>query len=292
MSELLYNKSAAVAALNKVDGFEPLSFARTIQKDGQEEQLYLDVKYRKLWFRLCNPMGKIMKRIITIQENMAIVEARIYLDKNDSEESYISSALAQKFRTDDPEFGDKFLELAETAAVGRALGDAGYGIQFADTDVQEKNDPNQVDAGIPTRAPQNTPMSQTGNGMGYQTPSPMPTGYIPPYGNNQQMMMGQAIPMPQAPRAQTPRTQSPSAGQVNPQPALDPRRPVEELLSQLTYEQARAVVIDGNGIHAGKTMGQLAMENPDTLNWYQSKYGGPNNLLRAAARVLLTKAAA
>ena len=67
---------------------------------------------------------------------------------------------------------------------------------------------------------------------------------------------------------------------------------VQELLAGLSYEQARAVVIDGNGIHAGKTMGQVAMEKPDTLNWYVNKYGGPNNLLRAAAQVLLTKAAA
>ena len=37
--------------------------------------------------------------------------------------------------------------MAETAAVGRALSDAGYGVQFAD--VGESNDPAQVDAGIP-----------------------------------------------------------------------------------------------------------------------------------------------
>ena len=36
--------------------------------------------------------------------------------------------------------------MAETAAVGRALSDAGFGLQFAD--VGEENDPMQVDAGI------------------------------------------------------------------------------------------------------------------------------------------------
>lgn len=55
MKELLYKKSEAVAALNRVDGFHPMELARKIGEEGQEEQLYLDVKYRKLWFRLVNP---------------------------------------------------------------------------------------------------------------------------------------------------------------------------------------------------------------------------------------------
>ena len=89
MKELLYKKSEAVAALNRVDGFHPMELARKIGEEGQEEQLYLDVKYRKLWFRLVNPAGKIISRIITFTENMAVVEARIYLDKCDQEDNYV-----------------------------------------------------------------------------------------------------------------------------------------------------------------------------------------------------------
>ena len=59
MKELLYKKSEAVAALNRVDGFHPMELARKIGEEGQEEQLYLDVKYRKLWFRLVNPAGRL-----------------------------------------------------------------------------------------------------------------------------------------------------------------------------------------------------------------------------------------
>ena len=149
MSELLYNKSKAVEELNKVEGFYPLELARVISNEGQEEQRYLDVKYRKLWFRLVNPTGKIISRIVHFTENMAVVEARIYLDKCDQENNYIANSFSQKFRTTDTQFGDKFLEMAETAAIGRALADAGYGLQFAD--VGEGNDPMQVDAGIPVR---------------------------------------------------------------------------------------------------------------------------------------------
>jgi len=41
MKELLYKKSEAVAALNRVDGFHPMELARKIGEEGQEEQLYL-----------------------------------------------------------------------------------------------------------------------------------------------------------------------------------------------------------------------------------------------------------
>lgn len=40
MTELLYNKSKAVAALNKVEGFNPLELARRISNEGEAEQLY------------------------------------------------------------------------------------------------------------------------------------------------------------------------------------------------------------------------------------------------------------
>ena len=156
MKEKLYDRSEAVAALNRVEGFNPMELARTLTKEGQEDQLYLDVKYRKLWFRLVHPLGKIVSSIRSFTENMAIVEARIYLDKCDAEENYVANAFSQRFRTNDPNFGDKFLEMAETAAVGRALSDAGFGLQFVD--VGEENDPMQVDAGI--QMPSMTAQSQ------------------------------------------------------------------------------------------------------------------------------------
>ena len=156
MKEKLYDRSEAVAALNRVEGFNPMELARILTKEGQEDQLYLDVKYRKLWFRLVHPLGKIVSSIRSFTENMAIVEARIYLDKCDAEENYVANAFSQRFRTNDPNFGDKFLEMAETAAVGRALSDAGFGLQFVD--VGEENDPMQVDAGI--QMPSMTAQSQ------------------------------------------------------------------------------------------------------------------------------------
>ena len=305
MNELLYQKNQAVAALNRVEGFEPLEFARTIKQEDQEDQLYLDVKYRKLWFRLVYPTGRIESHIVHFNENMALAEAKIYLSYTDTPENYIANAFSMKFRTDDPKFGDKFLEMAETAAVGRALSDAGFGVQFAD--VGESNDPNQVDAGIPV------PMQYPEAGISPYGGEPVSTGQL---GYNSQNHYAGNTPAGNMVYPGSTAESSPSQSMMNQfyhqaqaqgnmmgasvqpmrQPApvkntpLDGNLPVEELVKRMTYEQAKAVVIGGKGKFGGKSMGEVAVESPSSLDYFASSYRGHNNLIPAAARVLLSQA--
>ena len=305
MNELLYQKNQAVAALNRVEGFEPLEFARTIKQEDQEDQLYLDVKYRKLWFRLANPLGRISSHIVWFNDNVALAEAKIYLNYTDAPENYIANAFSMKFRSEDPKFGDKFLEMAETAAVGRALSDAGYGVQFAD--VGESNDPAQVDAGIPV------PMQYPEEGVspyggqpvftgqpGYNSQDSyagnMPAGNMAYPGSTaeatpSQSMMNQFYRQAQAQgnmMGASVQPMRPSAP-VKDSP-LDGNLPVEELVKRMTYEQAKAVVIGGKGKFGGKSMGEVAVESPSSLDYFASSYRGHNNLIPAAARVLLRQA--
>ena len=305
MNELLYQKNQAVAALNRVEGFEPLEFARTIKQEDQEDQLYLDVKYRKLWFRLANPLGRISSHIVWFNENVALAEAKIYLNYTDAPENYIANAFSMKFRSEDPKFGDKFLEMAETAAVGRALSDAGYGVQFAD--VGESNDPAQVDAGIPVPmqypeagiSPYGGEPVSTGqpgysgqNGYTGNTPAGnMPYPGRPAETNPSQSMMNQFYRQAQVQG----NMMGASVQQMKPTVAepdipLDKNLPVEELVNRMTYEQAKAVVIGGKGKFGGKTMGQVAVESPSSLDYFATSYRGHNNLIPAAARVLLNQA--
>lgn len=309
MKSILYDKSEAVAALNRVEGFNPVELARRLEKEGQEDQLYLDVKYRKLWFRLVYPMGKIISIVRSFSENAALVEARIYLDKCDAEDNFIANAFSQKFRSENPNFGAKFLELAETAAVGRALSDAGFGLQFAD--VGEENDPEQVDAGI--QIPQSSQNSGTvqspysGNRTDfqsaentYQQPARQMTGGSIPPVQPQSGMMGQFFQQAQANGSiigqpsmqntygQQPGMNSMAAGTAG--NAIDGSLPLEELLQHMTYEQAVQVVIPGKGKFGGKTMGQVAKESPQSLEWFARSYSGNNNAVPAAAKFLLNKA--
>ena len=121
MSELNTN---AIPAINAVEGFNPADFVRNTVGEEGENDLYLDVKYRLLWFRLHCPNGKIDPELVHLDEKSAVVCCKVYADKADPADQFIGKAYSQRFPTEE-RFGDRFLEIAETVAKGRALADAG-----------------------------------------------------------------------------------------------------------------------------------------------------------------------
>ena len=384
-SACMYDEVAGIRSLNKVEGFDPRKYMRLIQNEGQAGKYYLDVAYRKLWFRLRYPEGKIVKKILKLTEQVAIVEARVYLNRNDHEDNFISNALAQKYMTADGQFGNKFVELAETAAVGRALSDAGFGLQFADregdmdSEVTEAPFDAQMVAGMGGMLPEGTYMDSAlqedaaGNGeilqeetfpgqYGIEEYIPMPEdveqamgmppamqqaapaasgqvaqgtapaaarqvvqgtapvaarqaaqGTAPAAAQTQQPSQGITPAMQNNQAAQTPAQGGPAAQNAN-RPAAQKagntagrnaasakggnaqaaggiRRdmPVEQIYPMLNRDSAAAVVIP-MGYNKGKTLGQVAVEKPANLQWYVDSYGGPDNLLRAAAKFLIDAA--
>ena len=114
------SNSNVIPAINAVDGFNPADFVRTTVGEEGENDLYLDVKYRLLWFRLHHPNGKIDPELIRVDEKNAIVCCRIYADKADPADQFIGKAYSQRFSTED-RFGDRFLEIAETVAKGQRI---------------------------------------------------------------------------------------------------------------------------------------------------------------------------
>lgn len=305
----MYDEVAEIQNLNKVEGFDPRKYMRIIQKEGQAGKYYLDVVYRKLWFRLKYPEGKIVKKILKLTDQMAIVEAKVYLSRNDAEDSFISNAMAQKYMTGDDQFGNKFVELAETAAVGRALADAGFGLQFADT--EGELDPEVTDAPLDVNLMAgggNMPLPE-GTYMDEELINPAgktemePAGGISEYDIPGQYGIESYLPNPedgmQTSRTQTVQNPQPQAVQSAPQrqntgqgtgkqppQTIDKKLPVEQIYTMLTWEKAVSVVVPV-GVFKNKTLGQVAMEKPASLEWYVSSYGGPDNLLRAAAKFLL-----
>lgn len=67
MSESNFN---VIPAINTVDGFNPVDFVRTTVGEEGENDLYLDVKYRLLWFRLHHPSGKIDRSLSGLMRRM------------------------------------------------------------------------------------------------------------------------------------------------------------------------------------------------------------------------------
>ena len=118
-----------IPEINAVDGFSPAEFTRELPSDDGTTSLYMDVKFRLLWFRLHRPNGKVEPELVSVDDKSAVVCCKIFNDRSDASDQFVAKSYAQRFRSDE-KFGDRFLEVAETAAVGRALASAGYGTQF------------------------------------------------------------------------------------------------------------------------------------------------------------------
>lgn len=121
----MYERFSTVAELNKAPGFDPLRFARKVVQNGGEK-LLLDLKYKKLWFRLRYPQGRIKVTPLKITEQLAIIEAKVFFDRGDNVPA--ASFIAQRYAKDTP--GGLYIESAQHMAVDTALNDAGFGVQL------------------------------------------------------------------------------------------------------------------------------------------------------------------
>ena len=93
MRELNMN---TIPPINVVDGFNHADFVRATVGEEGENDLYLDVKYRLLWFRLNHPNGKIDPELIQVDEKNAIVCCKVYADKADPADQFIGKAYIRK----------------------------------------------------------------------------------------------------------------------------------------------------------------------------------------------------
>jgi len=288
--------------LNKVDNFDVAELCRKLPADlNGEEKLYLDVVYRKAWFRLKHPSGRLSKKIISLDERVAVVEARVYLDYKDDSENYISNAFGQRNYDENDQYAQKYLELAETAAIGRALLDAGFGMVFDDSGISFDEMP--VDSGVANLAGKKkdsknksekpdkdieqskevvnikstekvTDNTETIENKNVETSSNITT--LETKNSSEDSTIEN--------KSTETATEDTSSDLV-----LNEDDSVDELLKKMTYEFAANYVIPV-GYQKGKTFKQIAIERPSSLEWYVHEYSGPNNILKAAAKFLIDEA--
>ena len=124
-AKTMYEAVPAASELNKVPGFDPLKFLRRTK-----DTLKLDLPYQKRWFRMAHPNGRMRLTALRITEQMAIFEAKVFLDRSDAEP--FSMSTAQQTTQDSRDF----VKAAQNEALSQALTDAGFGIQLISAGAQ------------------------------------------------------------------------------------------------------------------------------------------------------------
>lgn len=134
MSQNNSNDKAAMLAMiekiNEVSGFDPAPFAvdYTDLNTG-ETRKRLPVMIQMAWFRMKYPEGKISVQV-TPAKDCFVATARVYPKYSDSVDAYLAEATASRsFIPEKPSVSPR--EWAQTAAVGIALRNAGFGLQFS-----------------------------------------------------------------------------------------------------------------------------------------------------------------
>ena len=297
---MLYTTNATVASLNHVPGFDPLKFLRrtTSRKTG-EDVMRLDLRYKKLWFRLACPTGRLKLNALRITEKMAIFEAKVYRDREDAEplSSYVANCML------DTTPGGLYVEAAQEEALDTALSNAGFGIQFADVCSESEEYGSEVPVGA---KPEISKLVQTKAEVAELVQKqPEVVKATSQETDPLDAIMADDMPAPEQVTAEVvekPKTvvlesvqpaQTPSEPPKNvivleqepPAAAYTQSSPVEEIRRQMTYEQAQNVIVDC-GTCKGWTLAQVADRRAASLRWYVKGYQGENNILRAAAAII------
>lgn len=330
----MYETNPTIAGLNKVPGFDPrVCLRRTKSQNGGQEVLKLDLRYKKLWFRLAHPTGRLKTTALRITEQLAIIEAKVFLDKGDTEP--VANFTVQRTIHDTP--GGLYIQAAQYEAQDTALNDAGFGLQFSDVSVAPGEEiygselplastaPSSVPAAVaapPTppapvkearpvakeepAAESNLPIEKS-LPVGNRNQTSTPIRFSDHAGNKEtpaetqvQSTTATLEPSGASPVSVTPTTSLPvqaapaESKQAAPfvstasteTPLYTRSTPVAELLTLMTYEEACSVQVDV-GTCRGQTMRNVAERRPASLKWYIQGYGGDNNILRAAAQIML-----
>lgn len=303
-SATMYESIPVVCELNKVQGFDPLKFLRKTSKGERK----LDLKHKKLWFRLKYPNGRIKLSALKITDQLAIIEARVYFDKNDTQPK--ASFIAQRDAGSTP--GGLYIESAQHAAIDQALSDAGFGVQFTSTApsdsgetiaqvvkeqpvvtetatekktavkaeavaevVEEVIAETDEDAPVVKTAVEETVVTE-------DTAQAQPV-VVSEVSAEEDSDDSTGTVVEATEEGEEVEEEAPVAGSAA--PAYTSETPVEEICSMMTYEEACNVIVP-TGTCKDWTLAQVADRRPASLKWYINGYQGNDNILRAAATIM------
>lgn len=257
---------SAVSELNKVPGFNPLNFVKNT-KDGPK----LDLSYKKLWFRLKRPEGRIKLIALRITEQVALIEAQVYFDKNNEP---ITTFTAQRNANE----SNRYIEEAQRAAIDEALTDAGFGIQF----IAQSNSKHELSDRVANDIKAEKSESINEKVVNVQNKA------------KKENTEEKIINMPKAENFEEINESNTNSQELQGSQSEDNDKlplytsdmSVEEICSLMTLDEAKNIIVP-EGTCRGWTLSQVADRRPASLKWYISGYTGDNNILRAGAKIML-----
>lgn len=261
---------AVIATINAVEGFNPEPFAvEYADLESGEIRKRLPVMVQMAWFRLKYPEGKITTKVTSGRECF-VATARVYPSYKDSDDCYLAEATASRgYLAEKPSVSPR--EWAQTAAVGIALRNAGFGLQFGmagedfpavapdELGTGKGNSGGKAEnAGSGTDAPaavqEPVQSQQTATDSMTETETPQNVTAMPP-----SQVQQQAVPV----------------SETQPTPAQ------QELTYEERIQQAMAMPCPIKK-YAGKTLGDLVVLDPKALNWIVNKFEDKKGTKEAA----------
>ena len=291
-STTMYESVPVVSELNKVTGFDPLKFIRRTNK-GEKK---LDLKYKKLWFRLKYPNGRIKLSALKITDQLAIIEARVYFDKNDTQPK--ASFIAQRDAKLTP--GGLYIESAQHAPINQALSDAGFGVQFTSA-TPSNEDEITVEAPAVTAENVSPVTVEAVAAVENETEIVADAVEETPAGEAIAETAAEDLTVAETKAVETPAEETADTvvevleegeeieeeapADSSELPAYTADMSVEEICSMMSYEEAGNVIVP-IGTCKGWTLAQVSDRRPASLKWYINGYSGNDNILRAAATIM------
>ena len=286
----LFNAVPVVSELNRVAGFDPLRFLKKTA-NGHE----LELRYKKLWFRLKYPAGRTRLTPLRITDQLAIIEAKVFFDKDDADPA--SSYIATMTQENAP--AGLYIQAAEHDALDMALTNAGFGVQFAP---MPKADTPYAEPITPVMRSEPAPAPQAAAEQVRTEPAAIQVDMEP-------VVVQQAEPeavhhedtVPYVPQAEISVEQPAEAAA---EPVVETELPfvydepsaasytkdmdVDTICTLMTEAEAEEIIVP-IGTCSGHTLKQVAERRPASLKWYVKGYSGDDNILRAGAKLMLDK---
>lgn len=286
----LFNAVPVVSELNRVAGFDPLRFLKKTA-NGHE----LELRYKKLWFRLKYPAGRTRLTPLRITDQLAIIEAKVFFDKDDADPA--SSYIATMTQENAP--AGLYIQAAEHDALDMALTNAGFGVQFAP---MPKADTPYAEPITPVMRSEPAPAPQAAAEQVRTEPAAIQVDMEP-------VVVQQAEPeavhhedtVPYVPQVEISVEQPAEAAA---EPVVETELPfvydepsaasytkdmdVDTICTLMTEAEAEEIIVP-IGTCSGQTLKQVAERRPASLKWYVKGYSGDDNILRAGAKLMLDK---